>query len=175
MRSRPGSRRPALVEGEPTYHSLWSDGDDFPEMIAAWYAEQGYHFLAISDHNVTGQGMRWMSYESIIARGGKQIFDKYRNKFGMTWIETQGSPDSTDYKIRLKPLDEYRYLLERPSQFILIPGEEVSDKFEKLPVHMNATNLAELIEPLGGSSVQEVIQNNMRASWIKRSGWVARS
>lgn len=30
-------------------HTLWSDGDDFPEMVALWYRDQGYHFLAISD------------------------------------------------------------------------------------------------------------------------------
>src|SRR4051812_44910849 len=33
-------------------HSLWSDGDDFPEMIADWYRARGYDFLALSDHNV---------------------------------------------------------------------------------------------------------------------------
>jgi len=32
-------------------HTLWSDGDDFPEMVADWYRGHGYHFLALSDHN----------------------------------------------------------------------------------------------------------------------------
>ena len=32
-------------------HSLWSDGDDFPEMIAELYQTNGYHFLAFTDHN----------------------------------------------------------------------------------------------------------------------------
>lgn len=144
-------------------HSLWSDGDDFPEMIADWYSKQGYHFLAISDHNVLGQGQRWMAYESIVARGGEQIIEKYVARFGNDWVQTQGEPGSKDYKVRLKPFDEYRYLLERGSEFILIPAEEVSDKFEKLPVHLNATNLAEVLPPLGGASVTEVIQNNLRA------------
>ena len=27
-------------------HSLWSDGNDFPEMIAEWYRTHGYNFLA---------------------------------------------------------------------------------------------------------------------------------
>ena len=26
-------------------HTLWSDGDDYPEMVAAWYKDHGYHFL----------------------------------------------------------------------------------------------------------------------------------
>ena len=42
-------------------HSLWSDGNGFPEMVADWYKSNGYHFLALSDHNVLSQGERWMS------------------------------------------------------------------------------------------------------------------
>ena len=26
-------------------HSLWSDGNDYPEMIVDWYRRRGYHFL----------------------------------------------------------------------------------------------------------------------------------
>ena len=37
-------------------HSLWSDGDDFPEMITDWYQRHGYDFLAISDHNTLAAG-----------------------------------------------------------------------------------------------------------------------
>ena len=37
-------------------HSLWSDGNDFPEMIADWYAREGYHFLTLSDHNLLSRG-----------------------------------------------------------------------------------------------------------------------
>jgi hypothetical protein len=32
-------------------HSLWSDGDDFPEMIIQWYKDNDYQFVALSDHN----------------------------------------------------------------------------------------------------------------------------
>ena len=40
-------------------HTLWSDGDDYPEMVADWYKQNGYHFLGLSDHNVLQQGQRW--------------------------------------------------------------------------------------------------------------------
>ena len=33
-------------------HSTKSDGDESPEMVANWYAEHGYDFLVLSDHNV---------------------------------------------------------------------------------------------------------------------------
>lgn len=157
-------------QGEPQWwkgnlhtHSLWSDGDDFPEMISDWYSQQGYHFLALTDHNLLSQGMRWMPYESIVARGGKSIVDKYLHRFGKSWVETQGIEGTPEYKIRLKPFDEYRYLVEQHGKFILIPAEEISDNYENLPIHMNASNLAEAIKPQGGASVREVIQNNMRA------------
>ncbi len=145
-------------------HSLWSDGDDFPEMIASWYKDRGYNFLALSDHNVLSQGKRYMPYKNIIARGGNQIVDKYFARFGSDWIETEGEKGKDDYKIRLKPWDEFRCLVEQADRFLMIPCEEVSDKFEKLPVHMNATNVAEVIKPLGGTSVSNVIENNLRSA-----------
>ena len=36
-------------------HSLWSDGDDYPEMIGLWYRDHGYDFLCYTDHNVLPQ------------------------------------------------------------------------------------------------------------------------
>jgi hypothetical protein len=45
----------------------------------------------------------------------------------------------------------------------MIQGEEISDRAEGKPVHMNATNIQELIQPLGGATVREAIENNLRA------------
>ena len=45
-------------------HSLWSDGDDYPEMIASWYKANGYQFLVFTDHNVLLQGERWSNIDS---------------------------------------------------------------------------------------------------------------
>ena len=143
-------------------HSLWSDGNDFPEMISDWYRQRGYHFLAISDHNVLQEGSRWMSLKSIQVRGAKNGLEKYRQRFGVNWVETRGDA-SESLEVRLKPLDEYRYLLEERGRFILIPSEEITDRAEGKPVHMNATNLAEVIKPLGGKTVREAMENNLRA------------
>ena len=46
----------------------------------------------------------------------------------------------------------------------MIQGEEISDQAEGVPVHLNATNLQELIKPLGGRTVTEAIENNLRAA-----------
>jgi hypothetical protein len=46
-------------------------------------------------------------------------------------------------------------------KFLLIPGEEVTDSFEKKPVHINAYNPLRLVEPQHGDSVASTIQNNV--------------
>jgi hypothetical protein len=145
-------------------HSFWSDGNDFPEMIADWYRTHDYHFLALSDHNVLSEGTRWMKVDDVAKRGGKEALEKYVKRFGDDWVETQGTPGTPEYQVRLQPLDRFRKLVEEPGQFIMIQGEEISDKAEGVPVHMNATNLAELIQPLGGRTVAEAIDNNLRAA-----------
>src|SRR4029450_1542468 len=60
-------------------HSLWSDGDDYPEMICDWYKERGYHFLALSDHNILADHERWVS---IYKNGaGEAVLAKYLARF----------------------------------------------------------------------------------------------
>ena len=51
---------PRWWKGNLHTHSLWSDGNDFPEMIAAWYKERGWNFLALSDHNVLSDHELWI-------------------------------------------------------------------------------------------------------------------
>src|SRR5688500_5304713 len=65
----PADPAPRWWKGNLHTHSLWSDGDDFPEMIAEWYRTRDYHFLALTDHNVLSQGIRWMKASDIAKRG----------------------------------------------------------------------------------------------------------
>jgi hypothetical protein len=145
-------------------HSLWSDGNDFPEMIADWYLRHDYNFLALSDHNILSEGVKWMPHADIVKRGGEEALAKYVKRFGDEWVETRGTPGADDYEVRLKPLQDFRKLLEKPGEFLMIQGEEISDRAEGVPVHLNATNLAELIQPVGGRTVAEAIDNNLRAA-----------
>ena len=66
-------------------HSLWSDGDDYPEMIADSYKRAGYHFLAMSDHNVLAEGARWLELKApaavkgeVVQKGGGAVLEKKR-------------------------------------------------------------------------------------------------
>ncbi len=163
---------PRWWKGNLHTHTLWSDGNEFPEMVADWYRTHGYHFLALSDHNILSDGVRWMEHREILKRGGESALQKYRARFGPHWVETRGEPGADDFEIRLKPLSEFRALVEERGRFLMIPGEEISDMAEGLPVHLNATNLKELIQPLGGATIQQAMEANVRAVYVqaKRTG-----
>ena len=51
-------------------------------MIANWYAERDYNFLALTDHNVLSEGMRWMKLTDIVKRSDAEIVDRYVEQFG---------------------------------------------------------------------------------------------
>ncbi|MCC9602549.1 hypothetical protein LOC67_18515 [Stieleria sp. JC731] len=154
--------QPRYWKGNLHTHSLWSDGDQFPEMIADWYRERGYNFLALTDHNVISEGHRWMSLKKIVDRSDDGIVERYVQRFGEHWVEQRTSPDNGEAEVRLKPLNEFRALLESRNEFIMIQAEEISDRSEGKPVHINATNVAEALQPVGGATVREAMQNNLR-------------
>lgn len=140
-------------------HSFWSDGDDFPEMIADWYKRHNYDFLAISDHNVLAEGERWLDITP--DKGVREVaLKKYAARFGTQWVERREQEGKA--QVRLKPLAEFRSLLEEPGRFLLIPAEEVTHKYAKAPVHMNAINLRDVVAPINGDSVSETIRVNHR-------------
>jgi hypothetical protein len=132
-------------------HTFWSDGDDFPDMVASWYKDHGYHFLALSDHNVMLEGQKWLSVTNA-ARA--RALEKYVERFGKEWVEQK------DDAVRLKTLIEFRKLVEEPNRFLMIPSEEMT---AMLTIHINATNLREFIKPRMGSNVLEVMQLNVDA------------
>ena len=99
---------PRYWKGNLHTHSLWSDGDDFPEMIADWYKRHGYHFLTLSDHNVLSEGERWIDVTT--ERCGA------RRRNTATASATAGSKrrrkKDEGTQVRLKPLAEFRSVLE---------------------------------------------------------------
>jgi hypothetical protein len=157
----PPDASPRWWKGNLHTHTLWSDGDDFPEMVAEWYRTRGYNFLALSDHNVLSDGQKWMLEAAIEKRGGGGVVSKYRTRYGNDWVESRGPEDAREF--RLKPLEEFRALVEERGKFIMIQGEEITDKVKGLPVHMNASNLRDPIQPLSGETVAEAMTNNLRA------------
>lgn len=134
-------------------HTFWSDGDQFPEPAAQWYKDHGYHFLSLSDHNRLSQGQRWM----IVTEKQRAAFEAYKAQFGASWVETRTDNEDRTL-VRLKPLCEYRCLVEEPGRFLLIQGEEISEK-----AHLNGINVLEVIPPQGGATMTDLLQNDVSA------------
>ena len=103
------------LRGNTHTHTLESDGDSTPAEVARWYAEHGYDFLVITDH---------------------------------------------DKVTRLESKD-----------ILLIPGEEVTDRLPKKPLHVNAIGIETAIKPQGGQNVVDVLQRNVDA--VRKAGGIA--
>ncbi len=103
----------AWLKGNLHTHTNQSDGDSSPDAVAKWYADRGYDFLVITDH------------------------DK------VTRLEN--------------------------APLLLIPGEEITDRLDKKPLHVNAIGIEEVIAPQRGTSIVEVLQRNVDAA-VKQSG-----
>ena len=139
-------------------HSFWSDGDEYPEMIMDWYKNKGYNFVALTDHNILAEGEKW-----IVVRKGRiyeEGFQKYLEKYGEQWVTFKR--DTGRIQVKLKNYAEYKPMFE-DENFLIIQSEEISDKFNGKPIHMNATNIKNLIKPQGGESVTQVMQRNLDA------------
>ncbi|MBX2873396.1 MAG: hypothetical protein KTR30_14890 [Saprospiraceae bacterium] len=145
-------------------HSYWSDGDEFPEVIMDWYKSHGYHFLALSDHNILAEGDMWVKIreDSIY----QKAFDRYLKTYGEDWVVHE--MDSGQIKVKLKTIEEYQPLFQEKERFLVLPSEEITDLYEGKHVHLNATNIQEKIEPQGGESIAVTMQNNIDAVWAQR-------
>ncbi|HEY0158148.1 MAG TPA: CehA/McbA family metallohydrolase [Thermoanaerobaculia bacterium] len=105
----------AWLKGNLHTHTSESDGDSSPAVVAKWYAEHGYDFLVITDH------------------------------------------------------DKITTLPDAP--LLLIPGEEVTDRLPKRPLHVNAIGLTRVVKPQGGTTAVEVLQRNIDA--VREAGGLA--
>ncbi len=152
-------------KGNTHTHSLWSDGNDFPEMIMDWYKTHGYDFIALSDHNTLAEGEKWTQIPAHPFR--QKRFKEYLARFGANWV-VQKTDSAGNIHVRLKTLAEYKPLFEEKDKFLLIQAEEITDKYEKKPIHINAVNNLEMILPQGGNSVTEVMQRNLDAIYAQR-------
>ncbi|MGI9458078.1 MAG: hypothetical protein ACR2NU_16050 [Aeoliella sp.] len=144
-------------------HSHWSDGDDYLESIALWYRDRGYDFLVFTDHNVLATTERWVRVDD--SKGGQTAYNKLKQQFP-DWIDERKEGD--DLEVRLRRFDEVAQRFNKPGEFLLIQGEEISDQALGKPVHLNVGNVKHLIEPQGGRDVFETIDNNVRAALAQR-------
>ena len=145
-------------------HSLWSDGDDYPEMIATWYRDHGYQFLVFTDHNTLHNHERWIDAEK--NKGGIKAFERLTQAFPADWVQIRETDGRKE--VRLKEFDAVYDRLAIAQEYILIQGEEISDSFQRRPIHLCATNTSELLPPTGGESMVDVMQRNIDAAISRR-------
>ncbi len=119
---------PHWFKGNLHTHSFWSDGHDFPEMIADWYKRSGYHFLAFTEHNQLQEGERWLRCDPQTDEGRSivqgDLLALYVARFGEDWVRRRRREGCDEVKLQL--LSEYRHLLEEPERFLLMNGEEIT-------------------------------------------------
>lgn len=146
-------------------HTFWSDGDDYPDMVVDWYKSRDYNFLMLSDHNTLQVSNRWVTVVET-NRNSKLAFDKYQKRFGSPYIEMRD--DKGKQQVRLRRLDEMQKYFNSAERFLLMAGEEVTDRYKQVPIHINVTNVRDLLKPQGGSNIVEVMQNNVNAVFAQR-------
>ncbi len=150
-------------------HSLWSDGTDFPEMIADWYRRHGYQFLAITEHDILQEGERWVDINAPDPgwpprnASTRAALAGYRERFGDAWVEQR--QDGARQLVRLRPLSDYRHMFEVRDSFTFIMAEEITDRGG---AHVNAFNLDVAIKPQGGANPAERTHNNLAAVEAQR-------
>ena len=139
-------------------HTYWSDGDEFPEVVLDWYQTHGYDFIALSDHNTISENEKWIVVQKSPLY--ENSFQEYLKKFGEDWVEYK--TDTGRIQVKLKTFQQYQEKLSSDN-FLIIHSEEITDRAENKPVHLNATNIQEFIQPKGGATVAEAMQNNINA------------
>ncbi len=70
----------------------------------------------------------------------------------------------------LTPIEGLAAVHGADGKFLLIRGEEVSDRFGEEPIHVNGLDLHQLVPPQGGASVSDTIQRDVDA--IAKAGAV---
>ena len=125
----------------------------------------------------------WVSaaaLEDAHARGGQQARTRwYKGNTHTHTLNSDGdtAPDEVarwyrEHGYQFLVLSDHNYLtsvaglnalMGADERFLLIPGEEVTDRFGTKPIHINGLNVDTLVAPQGGRSVVETIQRNVDA------------
>ena len=140
-------------------HSLWSDGNDYPESVIDWYRNHGYHFLALSEHNLLPNDDRWVDANRAPDRG--RAADKLQHLFTANTDRRQAQGRT---EIRLRRYDELARGFSRPGKFLLLQSEEISDSVGSVSVHINAVNLPTAIKPARRDNVNQTIEDDFASA-----------
>lgn len=165
-------------KGNLHMHSYWSNGHDFPEIIAEWFKNAGYDFIAFTEHDRHQTGDKWVSRD--LAKGSGRsmadggLFEKYVERFGPSWVETRSGEEEM---VRVKPLSEYRHLVEEAERFLIITGEEVTTSWGDVEdtSQTHWVNVFNTPEPVAPQHNPDSSQRAMRATFAAAQAIAASS
>ncbi|MBN2289866.1 MAG: CehA/McbA family metallohydrolase [Candidatus Glassbacteria bacterium] len=73
-------------KGNTHTHTVNSDGDSSPDVVARWYKEHGYNFLVVTDHNfvtdVQGLNAVFAAEDRFLVLSGEEVTDSYEGPEG---------------------------------------------------------------------------------------------
>lgn len=128
-------------------HTLWSDGNDLPEAVVHGYRARGYHFLALTEHDLMAEEAQWAT----AARRPEALRD-LDPPLAPVRRQTDGIEE-----LRLSSLQALQSAFNAPGRFLLLPGEEISDAVGPVSVHLNGINLLRPIRAARADSVDATI------------------
>lgn len=162
-------------KGNLQTQSYWSDGDLMPEDVAAWYKRNGFHFIALSDHDRPPVGERWKKIaiqenpEEVWQTVHPDILKQYRANYGDAWVETRLHDDH--HEVRLKPISEFGPLLNEAQRFLVMPSHQiythVEDEFGRVqPTNpggawLDIANSTSVITPARSRKPSEALQKTV--------------
>ncbi len=130
-----------------------------PEDVVHWYAQHGYQFLGLSEHNSLLNFENWVSVNDVKQRAGADILQRYDHRYGKS--EKLMRVRDGVQQWRLRTLQELRMQFEHTEQFLLLSDEEVTNEVAKSPVHLTAVNVNEPIIPVKEGTVASVIEETL--------------
>lgn len=145
-------------KGNLHMHSVWSDGNVFPEQAIDWYKDKGYHFVSLTDHTVMQDNKNnWKTVGE--GRITQKLFDQYVERYGKDWVQTKQEGEKT--QVRLKPFPEFIEKLCIPDKFLVIPGHEQNVTINGCAVHNCVINVVDSQPFQYGKTVPESIRKNV--------------
>jgi len=156
-------------KGNTHAHTLWSDGDELPELVVDWFKSRGYQFLAISDHDRLMEGEQWKPIGGEKRNAPPASIENAKVRFGEESVVVRG--EGANRQVKLRTFAELKAKFDEPGKFLMIENEEIGTRWhepnedpkKKAPhqnVHMNAINLKEVIQAVSGTSALETINLN---------------
>lgn len=131
---------PQWYKGATHVHSLWSDGNGAPEIIADWYKERGWDFVCFSEHNILMEGEKFVPVDPEGHLTPARL-SAIQQRFGADWPVMRNVGGA--HQMRLKTLVELSDYFNEPGEFLLVPAEEMTTKGGN--PHMNVINVREVV------------------------------